>query len=199
MDIDPEDETSYTSQYQEAVLKYVGNEYCTKHQRVPDNKLEMVPSSNLVPSAMASVSYQSSFDAYDVSSDSEEYLTPNIAAGTTPRRSDRAARLLKAASLYLNSAPEAPKKLGQINPNLNDDHSDPIVITSTFSILDITNRWRQQEETHSNYADRSNVACDIFSIIHPGVGVEAWFSLGRDVIGGRQSNSTGETLREKSL
>jgi len=31
MDINPEDETSYTTQYQEACLKYVENEYCAKH------------------------------------------------------------------------------------------------------------------------------------------------------------------------
>jgi len=31
MEINPEDETSYTTQYQEAILKYVENEYCTKH------------------------------------------------------------------------------------------------------------------------------------------------------------------------
>jgi len=53
MDINPEDETSYTSQYQEAFLKYVGNEYWAKHRRVPVNKLETVPSSKLVPSATA--------------------------------------------------------------------------------------------------------------------------------------------------
>jgi len=32
MDINPEDGTSYTTQYQEAILKYVENEYCAKHQ-----------------------------------------------------------------------------------------------------------------------------------------------------------------------
>jgi len=32
MDINPEDETSYITQYQEAFLKYVGNEYCAKHR-----------------------------------------------------------------------------------------------------------------------------------------------------------------------
>ena len=84
MDINPEDETSYTTQYQEAFLMYVENEYCAKHRRVPVNKLETVPSSNLVPSAKASRSYQSSFDPYDLSSDDEEYLTPNNVAGTTP-------------------------------------------------------------------------------------------------------------------
>jgi hypothetical protein len=73
MDIYPEDETSSTTQYQEGFLKYVENEYCAKHQRVPVNKLETVPTSNLVPSATASGSYQSSFDQYDLSSDDEEY------------------------------------------------------------------------------------------------------------------------------
>jgi hypothetical protein len=43
------------------------------------------------------------------------------------------------------------------------------------------------------------VARDIFSIIPHGVGVEASFSLGRDVIGWRQSKTTGETLREKVI
>jgi len=92
MDINPEDETSYTIQYQEAFLKYVEIEYCAKHQRVLVNKLETIPSSNHVPSAIASGSYQSSFDPYDLSSDDEEYLTPNNVAETTPGRSDRSAR-----------------------------------------------------------------------------------------------------------
>jgi hypothetical protein len=103
MDINSEDETSYTTQYQEAFLKYVANEYCTKHRCVLVNKLETVLSSKLVPSATASGSYQSSCDPYDLSSDDEEYLTPNNVPVTTPRQSDRAARLLAAARLYLKS------------------------------------------------------------------------------------------------
>jgi len=35
MDINPEDETSYTTQNQEAFLKYVENEYCAKQRRLP--------------------------------------------------------------------------------------------------------------------------------------------------------------------
>jgi len=31
MDINSEDETSYTTQYQEAILEYLENEYCAKH------------------------------------------------------------------------------------------------------------------------------------------------------------------------
>jgi len=197
LDIDPEDETSYTTQYQETFLKYVENEYYPKHPHVPVNKLETVPSSNLVPSTTAAGFYQSSFDPYDLSSDDEEYLTPNNVTEMTPGRSDRAARLWTAARLYLNSPPEAPKNWGQIHPNLNDYHSDPMEINSTFWLPDITNWWRQQEETHSEYADLSNVPCDIFSIIPHGVGVEASFSLGRDVVGWRQSKTTGETLGEK--
>jgi len=112
MDINPEDETSYTTQYQEAFMRYAENEYCAKHRRVPVNKLETVPSSNLVPSAMASGSYQWSFDPYDFSSDDEEYLTSNNVAETTPGHSDRAARWLNAARLYLNSPPEAPDNWG---------------------------------------------------------------------------------------
>jgi len=178
MDINPEDETSDTSRYQEAFLKYVENEYCDKHRRVLVNKTENLPSRNLVLSAMASVSRQLSFDPYDLFSDDEEYLTPTNVAETTPRRSDGAARLLTAARLYLNTPPEIPKNWGQINPNLDDYHSDPLEITSTFWITDITDWWRQQEETHSMYADLPNVARDIFPIILHGVGVESSFSLG---------------------
>jgi len=70
-------------------------------------------------------------------------------------------------------------------------------ISSTFWTPDITDWWRQQEETLTKYADLSNVARDIFSIIPHGVRVEASFSLGRDVIGWRQSKTTGETVRKK--
>jgi len=138
MDNNPEDETSYATKYQEAFLKNVENDYCAKHRRVAVNKLETVPSSNLIPSATASGSYQSSFDPYNWSSDDEEYLTPNNVAEMTPGQSDRAARILTAARLYLNSPPEARKNWGQINPNLNNYHSDPMEISSTFWIQDIT-------------------------------------------------------------
>jgi len=156
----------------------VENEYYANHRHEPVNKLETLPSRNLVPFATASGSYQSSFDPYNSSSNDEEYLTPHNVAETTPRRSDHVAHLLTAARLYLNSPPEAPKKWGQINPNLNDYHSDPMEISSTFGLPDITDWWRQQEETHSMYADLSNVGRDIFSIILHGVRVEASSSLG---------------------
>jgi len=197
MDINPEDDTSYTTQYQQAFLKYVENKYNAKHWRLPVTKLETIQNNNLGSSAMASRSGQSSYDPYDLSSDDEEYLMPTSVAETTRGWSDLAACLLTAARLYLNSPRELPQNWGQINPNLDDCHSDPMEISSIFWLPDITDWWWQHDETHSTYADVSNVARDIFSIIPHGVGVEASFSLGRDVIGWRQSKTTGESLREK--
>jgi len=197
MDINPEDETSYTTQYQEAFLKYVENEYCAKYRCLPVTKSESMLNNNFVSSTMTSRSGQSSYDPYDLFSDDEEYLMPNNVAEMTPGRSNHAAHLLTAARLYWNSPAELPQNWGQIKPNLNDYHYDPMEISSTLSFLNITNWWRQQEETHSKYPDLSNVVCDIFSIIPHGARVEVSFSLGRDVIGWRQSKTTGKTLFEK--
>jgi len=72
-------------------------------------------------------------------------------------------------------------------------------ISSTFRLPDITNWWRQQEEMNRKHTDLTNVAHNIFSIIPHGVGVEASFSLGRDVSGWRQSKTTGETLRKNVI
>jgi len=171
--------------------------YCAKHRPLPVIKSDNTLNNNLSSFEMASRSGQSSYDPYDLSSNDDEYLMPTNVAEMTPRRRDCAACLLTAARLYLNSPPELPQNWGQINPNLNDYHSDPMAISSTFWLPDITDRWRQQEETHTKYADLSNVARDVFSIIPHGVGVGASSSLGRDVIGWRQSKTTGETLHEK--
>jgi len=56
---------------------------------------------------MASRYCPSSFDPYDLSSNDEEYLTPNNVAKTTTGANDPTARLLTATRLYLNSPPEA--------------------------------------------------------------------------------------------
>jgi len=117
----------------------------------------------------------------------------------TPGQSHCVPQLLTTARYYLYWPPEIQKNWRKTNPNLNDYHSDRIEISNTFSISDITDWWRQQGETHSKYADYSNVAHNTFSIIPPGVGVEASFSIGRDVIGRRQSETTGETVHEKVI
>jgi len=94
MDIVPEDDTAHTTRYPEAFLKYVENEYCTKHRRFPMIKPESIPSNNLFPPPMASRSHQSSYDPYDLSSNNEEYLKPKDDAETTRRWSDLRSMLI---------------------------------------------------------------------------------------------------------
>ena len=53
MDIIPEHQSCYTTQYKEAFLKDMENEYCARDQLVPVDKPENISSSNLVPSLMA--------------------------------------------------------------------------------------------------------------------------------------------------
>jgi len=178
MDINPEDETFYTAQYHEAFPKFVENGYYAKHRRGPVNEHECLQRSNLIPSATASGSSQSSFDPYDLCSYDEEYITPNNVAAMTPGGTVCAACLLTATSLPSNSPPEALKNWGQINPNFYDYHSDPSEIWSTFLFPNITSWSRQQEKLRSMYNDLFNVARDIFSIIPHAVGVEANCSLG---------------------
>jgi len=112
----------------------------------------------------------------------------------TPGRSNPTAHLLTAAMFFSNSAPVLPRIWGQFNLKLMDYHSDPVEVSSTLWIPDITDRWRQQEDRHTKYADLSNVACNSFSILQHGIGVEACFPMRQDVIGWRQSITTGETL-----
>jgi len=155
--------------------------------------------SSIFVSGKASGFDQSSCDPYDCSSDDEEDLTPKSMVKMTPRCSDLAACLLTAARLNLNSPPEAPMNWGQFNPNLDDYHAEPMEIRSILWLPDITNWWCQHEETYSKYADLTNVACNIFSIIPPGGVLEASHSLGRDVIGWKQSKTNGNTIPENVL
>jgi hypothetical protein len=196
MDINSDDETSWCTQYQDALRKYVEKEYCAKHRRLLVLKSDNTLNNNLSSFEMAFKSSKSFYNPYNFSSDDDEYVMPTNVAETKPGQSDRAAHLLTAARLYLNSPSELPQNWAQIDTNLNDYHSDPIEICSTFWLPDITHWWQQQEETHWMYADLSNVECNIFSIIPHGVGVEASFSLGWEAICWRRSKTTGQTLRE---
>jgi len=71
MDMNPENETSYNTQYQEAFLRYVEKKYCAKHRRMSVTKPENEQHSNFFPSGMAFGFGQSSFDPYDLSSDDD--------------------------------------------------------------------------------------------------------------------------------
>jgi len=197
MDINPEDETFYTTQYHEAFLKYLENEYCAKYQPVPVDKPKSVPSCYLVPSVMALASSQFYFHSNDLCCGEEEYLTHYNVVETPPVVSDCAAHLLTTTRLHLNSAWEARNHFGQINPNFNNYHSDSLGISSPFWIRDIADWWHQHDVTHSRYGDLCNVTRNVFTNISPGVGVEASFSLAWDVIGWRQSKTTSKTLCEK--
>jgi hypothetical protein len=134
-----------------------------------------------------------------LSSDDEEYLTPKNLAKTIPRQKDCVSRLLTITRLFFYSPPEPPQNWEQINPNLNDTHSDLVEIDSTFFIVDINNCWRQPEETHSMYAEFSNASGTRFFIIQHGVVVEANFCLRRDVIVWGLSKCRGEIVCEKAV
>jgi len=60
--------------------------------------------------------------------------------------------------LPVNSPRESQKSCGQIDPQLNECHSDPMEIGISWWIPDITDWWRQQQETHSMYADLNSGA-----------------------------------------
>jgi len=136
------------------------------------------------------------FGAYDPCSEDEEYLMPTNVAEMTPGWSEPTAHLLTTTRLVLNSLPESPKICGQVNWILNHYHSNPMGFSSTLGILDITDWWRQQQEMHSKYANLSDVASNIWSIIPHGVGLGAKFSLQQDVSDGKHSKTIGMTLHE---
>jgi hypothetical protein len=88
---------------------------------------------------------------------------------------------------------------GQINPHLNEYHSDPKEISSSFLILIIIACQDQLQEMHSKYPDLSNVARNIDSVIPDCDFMKVSISLLQDVIGLRQSKTTGNSVRKKSL
>jgi hypothetical protein len=63
IDIHPKDEMSYTTEYQEVILKFVANEYRTKHRRMSVIQPVKVQHRNISPSATASGYGELSFDA----------------------------------------------------------------------------------------------------------------------------------------
>jgi hypothetical protein len=73
MDINPEDENAYTTQFHKVFLKYMENEYCAKQGRLPVIKSESIHYNNPFSSAMDSRCGRSSHDAYELSSNDGEY------------------------------------------------------------------------------------------------------------------------------
>jgi len=112
MHLDPENDSSDTTQNQETFPKCGENEYSAKHRRMSVIQSEHVLGGNHLPSANASAFGPSSFDLHDSSSDEEEYWMPTREAETTPGRSDCATCVFTATRLHLNSLPDAPKNWG---------------------------------------------------------------------------------------
>jgi len=80
MDSNPQDVTSYITQYHASFLVYLESEYCSKYRSPPVNKTEYMPSNNMLPSGKASGSDQFPFDLHDMpSDDEEESITYNVA------------------------------------------------------------------------------------------------------------------------
>ena len=199
IDIHFENETFCMVQYQQAFLKYVENEYCAKNEHLAVIQPETILSKTLFPSTMTSGSATSSSDPYDLSCNDNEYIMPKMVGETIARLTDIAACLVTARRLHFNSPPELHQNWGQINLSLNDYHSGTVESSSILWILDITDWWCQQEETHSINTDRSNVAYNIFTVILQDVWVVASWSFGWDVIGWKQWNTTGKTLCQQVI
>jgi len=111
IDINPEDVTSYTIQYQEASCQYMENEYCATHQRMSIIEPENVLHGNIFPSPKASGIDQSSFDPYQLSSDDEDYLTPKWVAETTPAQKWLRSTLLDSHKALFEFTAWSTKKL----------------------------------------------------------------------------------------
>jgi hypothetical protein len=197
MDVNPEDTGSFTGKYTHRFLKYVEHEYCSKDPILPNFILETTNDNDPFSTSPVSGPGHLFYNPNVLSTDDAEYMTPANLIESTPGRSHCAAQPLTTTTLYLKSLPEAPRRWGQINPNLNDYHTDAIDVSSAFWMSDVTDWWRNQEKLNPKYADLANVVHDIFSIMPHTVGVKASISHGRDVIGWRQSKTTGQTLREK--
>jgi len=187
VDTNPQDKTSYTTQYHEATLKYLKNENRAKHRHLPVPMSEKTLNNPLSSLAMVCRSVQSSNDLYNLSRDDKEYLMANSVAKMTPGWTYHASPLLTAGWFNLISSCELRLNWWQRNPNLNHYHSDPMEISSICSLPDIADRWGQQKETNSTYTNVSIGTCTIFSIIPHWVSVEASVSLGRNMIGCQQS------------
>ena len=141
MDINHEEKTSDTTQYQVAFLTYVVNEYCTKQRQLSVTKPEIIRCKNRFRSAMDPGYGEFFSDPYNLSSDHEEYLMPDDVAEATPGWRDCPALSLTVTRLYLNSPTALPKNWGRNDVSVNDYHSDPMEITSTLWIPYVTDLW----------------------------------------------------------
>ena len=86
MEIHSEDNTYYTTQYQEAFLPYVENEYCAKHRHCLVIKPESILNNNLFFTALVSRTGCASFSPDDFSSADDDYIKSKNVAEMRPRQ-----------------------------------------------------------------------------------------------------------------
>jgi len=196
--VSPASPGSYTSQYTQAFLDYWEKNYVSKMIEKATIKLEPAGPSPAKANA-GSLPKPSNF-VYCVDSDSDDEIPASLLTAT-PRRTNHRAQLVGIARQYLENSRIDAASIGQINPanddSLTDPDANPNDVTGSFWSPSVAAWWKQQVNTASEYAPMAEMARDIFSVIPHGVGVEASFSLGRDVIGWRQSKTSGSTLQQK--
>jgi hypothetical protein len=107
-DPNPAAETSSSTQYQEAFLKYVENEYCAKHPVVHVTKSDSIPSNNSISSVRASRWSELSYNPYHLSSDNEKY---QMAENRTKQGPDQA------ITQHVNCQPPGSLSIRHLNEN----------------------------------------------------------------------------------
>lgn len=199
MNIDYRDPASYTFQYTEAFLRYWEANYILsndsgkiKSEMGEEGAILFDDESQHTPDESIYIS-----DSDDMGFEESVRSTYPI---ITPARASQRDRMKEVARSYLSTPPVNILAVNQYRPNIDDLKSeDPDEMTAGFWKPDIAAYWLHQEKVCGEYALLSRMARDIFSVIPHGVGVESSFSLGRDLIGWRQSSTNGETLRRKVI
>ena len=203
MNIDPKDSESYTAQYTEAFLNYWEEMYvipqCTRKVKVEEKDDRDTETESATYNG-SSTSRSTSPDVAYFSDSSDEFIhgSDPTCPPVTPARALQQDRLMEVARKYINSANADPATLGQHPPKTDDLKSDdPQEMTAAFWKPDVAAYWQAQENSLSEFAPLARMARDVFLVIPHSVGVEASFSLGRDIMGWRQCRTAGDTLQKK--
>ena len=207
MNIDPKDSESYTAQYTEAFIDYWEEMYvvpqCAPKSRKED--LDSHETKSDMDSAMfdSSTSRSASPDVAYFRERSDDFAD---SSGTpacppiTPARVLPQDRLMEVARKYIKSVNADPAALGQHPPKTDNLKSEnPQELTAAFWKPDVAAYWQEHEDSCTEYAPLARMARDVFSVIPHGIGVEASFSLGCDVLGWRQCRTSGDMLQKKVI
>jgi hypothetical protein len=195
--VDPNSSDSYTWQYKKAFLNYWDQHYVTKIIESTSQNSDNAKSSD--KTQLSDTPSEPSNLAYTFDSDSDDNQSLSALPTTTPRRTSRRENLLRIAHQYLDNSRVDPASFGQTNPGGDDTDGDtnPDLASGCFWSASVAAWWKHQVTHVTEYAPLSQMARNIFAVMPHGVGVEASFSLGRDVIGWRQARTSGATLQQK--